>query len=68
MFLGPLEDGIQPAVAADPGQGALDPNTLWDEGSAVTSSAGLDGNAKRLASFGRFCQISGQLAESAPSG
>ena len=45
----PLKDGIQPAVAADPGQGALDPNPLWNEGSAVTAGAGLDGDAKRLA-------------------
>jgi hypothetical protein len=42
----PLEDGVQPAVATNPCQGALDPNPLRNEGSAV--GAGLDGDAKRL--------------------
>ena len=48
--LGPLEDGVQPAVAADPPQRALNdpPNTLRNEGSAVTTGAGLDGDAERL--------------------
>ena len=51
VLLGPLKDGVQPAVAADPGQGALDdpPNPLRNEGSAVTAGAGLDGDAECLA-------------------
>ena len=50
VLLGPLKDGVQPAVAADPSQGALNdpPNPLRDEGSAVTASAGLEGDAERL--------------------
>ena len=48
VFLGPLEDRVQPAVAVDPGQGALNPNPLRNEGSAVAAGAGLEGDAKRL--------------------
>ena len=51
MSLCPLKDDVQPGVAADPGQRALDPNTLRNEGSAV--GAGLDGDAKRLAGLGQ---------------
>ena len=55
VLLGPLEDGVQPAVAADPGQRALNdpPNTLWNEGSAVAAGDGLDNDAKRLADVGQ---------------
>src|SRR3954453_23900351 len=45
----PLEDRVQPAVAADPGQGGLNPNPLRNEGSAVAAGAGLEGDAKLLA-------------------
>ena len=53
--LGPLKDGVQPPVATDPGQRALDhpPNPLRNEGSAVTTGAGLDGDAKRFAGLGQ---------------
>src|SRR3954454_20732286 len=46
----PLEDGVQPTVAANPRQGALnDPaNTLRNEGSTMATGAGLEGDAKRL--------------------
>src|SRR3954468_6374665 len=49
--LGPLEDSVQPAVAADPAQRALydPPNLLRNEGSTVAAGAGLDGDAERLA-------------------
>jgi len=58
MPLGPLEDGVQPAVAADPGQGTLDdpPNPLRNEGSAMTAGTGLDGDAKRLTGY-YYCVI-----------
>jgi hypothetical protein len=46
VFFRPFEDGVQPAVAADPGQGALNPNTLRNEGPAA--GAGLDGDAEPL--------------------
>jgi hypothetical protein len=51
--LGPLEDGVQPTVAAHPSQGALDANPFRNEGSAVPTGAGLDGDAKRLAGLGQ---------------
>jgi hypothetical protein len=47
----PLEDDVQPAVAANPAQRALDADTLWNEGSAA--GAGLDNDAKRLADLGQ---------------
>jgi hypothetical protein len=52
---GPLEDGVQPAVATNPCQRALDdpPNTFRNEGPAMTAGAGLDDDAKRLAGFGQ---------------
>jgi hypothetical protein len=55
MPLGPLEDGVQPTVAAHPSQGALDdpPNPFRNEGSAVPTGAELDGDAKRLAGLGQ---------------
>ena len=49
MPLGPFEDGVQPTVAADPRQGALDANPFRNEGSAV----GAGGDAKRFASLGQ---------------
>src|SRR4051812_14876755 len=49
MPLGPLEDGVQPTVAANPRQRALNANPLRNEGSAVTAGAGLEGDAERLA-------------------
>src|SRR4051812_30270807 len=49
VFLRTVEDGVQPAIAAHPSQGALDANTLRNEGPAVTAGAGLDGDAEGLA-------------------
>src|SRR3954462_11758578 len=68
MPLGPLEDGVQPAVAANPGQRALDdpPDPLRDEGSAVTADAGLDGDAKRLASLGQPLAPVAEIAQGGP--
>src|SRR6185295_6869279 len=68
MPLGPLEDGIQPAVAADPGQGALDdpPNPLRNEGSAVAAGTGLDGDAKRFASLGQPLAPVAEIAQGGP--
>ena len=42
VLLSPLKDGVQPAVAADPFQGALDdpPNPLRNEGAAMTAALG----------------------------
>ena len=55
MPLGPLKDGVQPTVAADPAQRALNhpPNSLRNEGSSMAAGAGLDGDAERLAGFGQ---------------
>src|SRR5687768_2748476 len=66
MPLGPLEDGVQPTVAADPRQRALDPNTLRNEGSAVTAGAGLDGDAKRLAGLGQPLAPIAEIAQGCP--
>src|SRR3954470_23039783 len=52
----------QLTVAADPGQGALDPTPLWNEGSAV--GAGLDGDAERLAGFGQALAAIAEIAQS----
>src|SRR4051812_23840240 len=53
--LRPLEDGIQPTVAAHPRQRAFDDpsNPLRNEGSAMATGAGFDSDAKRLAGFGQ---------------
>src|SRR3954447_4022697 len=58
----------QPAVAAHPGQGALDDpaNPFRDEGSAVTTGTGLDGDAKRLAGFGQPLAPVAEIAQSCP--
>jgi hypothetical protein len=65
MPLGPLEDGVQPTVAADPGQRALNhsPNPLRNEGSAVTAGTGLDGDAKRLADLGQPLASIAEIAQ-----
>src|SRR3954469_16292397 len=64
----PLEDGIQPAVAADPGQGALDDpaNTLRNEGPAMAAGAGLDGDAERLADLGQPLAAITEIAQGGP--
>ena len=64
--LGPLEDGVQPTVATNPCQGALDPNTLRNEGPAVTAGAGLDGDAKRLAGLGQPLAPVAEIAQGCP--
>ncbi len=63
--LGPLKDGVQPAIATNPCQRALDdpPNTFRNEGSAVTAGAGLDGDAKRLASLGQPLTAIAEIAQ-----
>src|SRR3954466_1319644 len=68
MPLGPLEDGVQPAVAANPGQRALNhpPNPLRNEGSAVAAGTGLDGDAKRLASLGQPLAPVAEIAQGCP--
>src|SRR4051794_40078408 len=68
MPLGPLEDGVQPAVAANPGQRALNhpPNPLRNEGSAVAAGAGLDGDAKRLAGLGQPLTPVAEIAQGCP--
>src|SRR4051794_40783670 len=68
MPLGPLEDDVQPAVAANPRQGALnDPaNTLRNEGSAVAAGAGLEGDAERLAGFGQPLAPIAEIAQGSP--
>src|SRR4051812_34841052 len=64
----PLEDGVQPAVAADPGQGPLDDpaNTLRNEGSTMAAGAGLDGDAERLAGFGQPLAPIAEIAQGSP--
>src|SRR4051812_31812620 len=62
----PLEDGIQPTVATNPGQGALDPNTLRDEDSAMAAGAGLEGDAKRFASLGQPLAPVAEIAQGGP--
>ena len=56
----------QPAVAADPGQGALNdpPNTLRNQGSAVTAGAGLDGDAEHFASLGQPLAAIAEITQS----
>src|SRR3954452_4468499 len=68
MPLGPLEDGIQPAVATDPRQGPLnDPaNPLRNEGSAMAAGAGLEGDAERLAGFGQALTPVAEIAQGRP--
>src|SRR5690242_14376033 len=66
MPLGPLEDGIQATVATDPRQGALNPNTLRNEGSAMTAGAGLDGDAERLAGLGQPMAAIAEIAQGSP--
>ena len=65
MPLGPLKDSVQPAVAADPGQRALDnpPNPLRNEGPAMTAGAGLDGDAERFASLGQPLTAIAEIAQ-----
>ena len=53
VLLGPLEDGLQPLVAANPSQRTLDPNTFRNEGSAVAAGTGFDGDAERLSGLGQ---------------
>src|SRR5687768_14621413 len=68
MPLGSLEDGVQPAVATNPCQGALDdpPNPLRDEGSAMATGTGLDGDAERLAGFGQPLAAIAEIAQGSP--
>src|SRR4051812_42067272 len=68
MPLGPLEDGVQPTVAANPRQRALNdpPNPLRNEGSAVTAGAGLEGDAERLAGFGQPLAPVAEIAQGCP--
>src|SRR3954462_2731391 len=68
MRFGPLEDGVQPAVAADPGQGALNhpPNPLRNEGPAMTAGAGLEGDAERLAGPGQPLAAIAEIAQGCP--
>ncbi len=65
MFLGSLEDVIQPAVASKPGKGALNhpSNTVRDEGSAMTTGAGLYGDSKRLADLGQPLAALAEIAQ-----
>jgi hypothetical protein len=60
----PFEDGVQPAVATASGQGALNPNTLRNQGSAVTAGAGLDGDAERFASLGQPLAAIAEITQS----
>src|SRR3954471_12766792 len=66
--LGPLEDGVQPAVATDPGQGALDdpPNALRNEGSAMAAGAGLESDAECLAGLGQPLAPVAEIAQGGP--
>ena len=68
VALGPLEDGVQPPIATDPGQGPLNdpPNTLRDEGSAVPAGAGFDGDAERLAGLGQPLAPIAEITQGCP--
>ena len=68
MPLGPLKDSVQPAVAADPAQRALDdpPNSLRNEGSAMATSAGLDGDADRFAGLGQSLAAIAEITQGGP--
>src|SRR3954447_15177024 len=66
--LGSLKDRVQPTVATDPGQRALNdpPNALRNEGSAVTAGAGLEGDAERLADLGQPLAAIAEVAQGGP--
>src|SRR3954447_20675936 len=68
MSLCPLEDGIQPAVATNPAQRALDnpPNPLRNKGSAIAAGAGFDSDAKRFASLGQPLTAIAEIAQGGP--
>src|SRR3954447_11094376 len=55
VLLCPLEDRVQPTIAAQPGEGALhDPaNSGWKEFSIPAAGDRLDGDAERLGNLGQ---------------
>src|SRR4051794_12660153 len=55
VLLCPLEDRVQPTVAADPGEGALHhpANSGWKEFSIAAAGDRLDGDAERLGNLGQ---------------
>jgi hypothetical protein len=63
--LSPLKDGVQPPVATNPCQRALDdpPNTFRNEGPAMTAGAGLDSDAKRLTDLGQPLPSIAEIAQ-----
>ena len=66
MLLRPLDDGVQPQVAADPAEGVLhDPGDFGgDEHAVATAGDRLDGDAE---SFPGFRQALAAIAEIADS-
>src|SRR3954453_23682306 len=55
VLLRPLEDGVQPPVAAQPGEGPFDhpADAGWDKLSVPTASNRLNGDAERLTGLGQ---------------
>src|SRR5918994_258412 len=66
--LGSLKDRVQPTVATDPGQRALNdpPNPPGNKVPAVTAGAGLEGDAERLAGLGQPLAPVAEIAQGGP--
>src|ERR1700678_270880 len=65
VILRPLEDDVQPPVAAQPGEGALNHPADSGRNELAATAAGdrLDGNAECLADFGQPLAPVPELAE-----
>jgi len=68
VFLRPLDDGVQSAVARDPAEGALrDPRDLGGDEYAVAPSGDRpDGDAERLPGFGQALAAIAEVADGRP--
>jgi hypothetical protein len=65
VFLRPLEDGVQPPVIGNPGEGALHhpADSSWKEFSIAAASDGIDGDAEFLPRFGQTLAPVAEVAQ-----